>query len=195
MTKSWVLILSLMAMVASFGGLADSKKTAPSTMATEMKLGTSHRPSVAELSALEEKIGYKFKNVQLLMDALTHASFSEANNDVLNILGSKVVQQAAAAHFILADPHIAKGNLEKLIAETCNAKACASDALALKLEPLIMVGKGIPKLNDKILSGAFNAIYGGIALDDGPTTANFAYWKLKEWKKATDKPATGSLLL
>jgi hypothetical protein len=98
MTKSWVLILSLMAMVASFGGLADSKKvkqatmilscmssffnssevkktpqiplsqlwcdpywqlqTAPSTMATEVKLGTSHRPSVAELSALEEKIGY-----------------------------------------------------------------------------------------------------------------------------------------
>ena len=129
------------------------------------------------------------------MDALTHASFSEANNDVLHVLGSKVVQQAVAAHFILANPHIAKGNLEKLIGETCSAKACASDALALKLEPLIMVGKGIPKLTDKILSGAFNAIYGGIALDDGPTTANLAYWKLKEWKTATDKPDTRSQLL
>lgn len=119
------------------------------------------------------------------MDALTHSSFSEANNELLHVLGAKVMQQAVAAHFILTKPQIAKGKLEQDIVEICSAKSCASDALDLGLESLIMVGKSVTRLNEKILSGALYAIYGAIALDDGPTTANFVYWTLKNWN-ATD---------
>lgn len=115
------------------------------------------------------------------MDALTHSSFSEANNELLHVLGAKVMQQAVAAHFILTKPQIAKGKLEQDIVEICSAKSCASDALDLGLESLIMVGKSVTRLNEKILSGALYAIYGAIALDDGPTTANFVYWTLKNW--------------
>lgn len=123
--------------------------------------------------------------MNLLLDALTHSSFSEANNELLHVLGSKVMQQAVAAHFILTKPQIAKGKLEQHIVEICSTKSCASDALDLGLESLIMVGKSVTRLNEKILSGALYAIYGAIALDDGPTTANFVYWTLKNWN-ATD---------
>lgn len=128
---------------------------------------------------------YRFRSVNLLLDALTHSSFSDANNELLHVLGAKVMHQAVATHFILTNPQIAKGKLEQHIVEICSTKSCTSDALDLGLESLIMVGKSVTRLTEKILSGALYAIYGAIALDDGPTTANFVYWTLKNWN-ATD---------
>ena len=116
------------------------------------------------------------------MDALTHSSFSEANNDVLHVLGGKSVQQAIALHMMMENPDVTKSALDSYIARYSNTKACASDAVELGLNSLLMVGKGVEKINNKILSAAFNAVFGAITLDDGPTTANFAYWTVKKWK-------------
>lgn len=116
------------------------------------------------------------------MDALTHSSFSEANNDVLHVLGGKSVQQAVALHLIMENPDVTKGALDEYIAKHSNAKSCAKDAVELGLDSLILVGKAVKTMNNKILSSAFNAVFGAITIDDGPTTANFAYWTVKKWK-------------
>lgn len=124
---------------------------------------------------------YKFNKINLLIDALTHSSFSAANNDVLHVLGTKVVQQAVALHMILQNPDITKSELDTFVQENTNVKNCAKDALKLGLDSLIMVGKGVETLNDKIVSAAFNAIFGAIAVDSDPNTANSAYWSGKGW--------------
>jgi ribonuclease-3 len=44
-----------------------------------------------KLSQLEERLGYKFKNIDLLTEALTHKSFKGAkNNERLEFLGDAV---------------------------------------------------------------------------------------------------------
>lgn len=112
---------------------------------------------------------------------MTHASFSEANNDVLHVLGAKSVQQAIALHLILQNADVTKSELDSYVATHSNTKDCAKDAGELGLDSLIMVGKGVETINPRIRSGVFNAVFGAITVDDGPTTANFAYWKVKNW--------------
>lgn len=124
---------------------------------------------------------YKFKKINLLVDALTHSSFSAANNDVLNVLGGKSVQQAIALHLIMQNPDVTKSELDTFIRKHSNGNDCAKDAVALGLDSLVMVGKGVETLNSKILAASFNAVFGAITVDDGPTTANFAYWTAKKW--------------
>jgi len=189
MAKSSVLLLlSLVFTVAALAAAREiSAETAPtSVMEVQVQQGarlrTSHRPTEKELITLQDRLGYKFKKINLLMDALTHSSFSEANNDVLNVLGAKSVQQAVALHLIMENPDVTKSALDSYIAKHSNAKDCAKDAVELGLDSLIMVGKGVETINSKILSAAFNAVFGAITVDDGPTTANFAYWTVKKWK-------------
>jgi len=141
----------------------------------------SRRPTEAELASLQDRLEYKFNKSNLLVDALTHSSFSAANNDVLHVLGTKVVQQAVALHMILQNPEVTKSELDTFVKQNSNAKDCAKDALKLGLDSLIMVGKGVETLNDKIVSAAFNAIFGAIAVDSDPNTANSAYWRVKGW--------------
>jgi dsRNA-specific ribonuclease len=72
-------------------------------------------------------------------------------------------------------PDVTKSTLDSYIAKHSNAEDCAKDAVKLGLNSLIMVGKGVEMINNKILSIAFNAIIGAIMVDGGPTTANFTY--------------------
>jgi dsRNA-specific ribonuclease len=45
-----------------------------------------------------------------------------------------------------------------------------------------VIRKGVEMINYKILSAAFNTVFGAITVDDGLTTANFVYWTMKKWK-------------
>jgi len=112
---------------------------------------------------------------------LTHSSYSEANNDVLHVLGGKSVQQAIALHLVLQDPDVTKGALDGFIRKHSNASTCAEDAVELQLDSLIMIGKAVKEMTLRIRSDAFNAVFGAITVDDGPTTANIVYWKVKKW--------------
>ncbi|CAM6037203.1 unnamed protein product [Sphagnum compactum] len=49
------------------------------------------RPSEVEISTLQYQIGYKFKSQALLMDALTHVSYSKHNNEAFNVLRVRVL--------------------------------------------------------------------------------------------------------
>ena len=72
--------------------------------------------------------------------------------------------------------------LDSYIAKHSNAKDCAKDIVELGLDSLIMVGKGVEMINNKILSTAFNIVFGAITVDNGPTVASFAYWMVNNWK-------------
>lgn len=184
--SSFLLLLCLVFTMSALAAREISTETAPLSMMEEQlqgaRLRASHRPTEQELIALQDRLGYTFKKINLLIDALTHSSFSEANNDVLHVLGGKSVQQAIALHMIMENSDVTKFALDSYIAKHSNTKDCAKDAVELGLDSLVMVGKGVKTINSKILSAAFNAVFGAITVDDGPTTANFVYWTVKKWK-------------
>ena len=77
---------------------------------------------------------------------------------------------------------ITKNALDGYIVKHSNVEDCAKDAIELGLDSLIMVGKGVEMINNKILSTTFNAVFGAILVDNGPTTTSFTYWTVKKWK-------------
>ena len=77
---------------------------------------------------------------------------------------------------------VTKSTLDSYIAKHSNTKDCAKDAFELGLDSLIMVGKGIEMINNKIPSTTFNTIFEAITLENGPTIANFTYCIVKKWK-------------
>jgi dsRNA-specific ribonuclease len=83
---------------------------------------------------------------------------------------------------IMENLEVIKNTMDSYIAKHSNAEDCAKDAVELGLDSLIVVGKGVEMINNKILSTAFNAVCGAITVDDSPTTTNFRYWMVKKWK-------------
>jgi dsRNA-specific ribonuclease len=82
----------------------------------------------------------------------------------------------------MENPNVTKRVLDSYIVKHSNTEDCAKEAAEHGLDFLIMVGKGVEVINNMILSAPFNAVFGAIMVDDGPTTTNFTYWTVKKWK-------------
>ena len=77
---------------------------------------------------------------------------------------------------------ITKSALDSYKAKHSNAEDCTKDVVELGLDSLIMVKKGVEMINNKILLATFNVGFRAIAVDNGPTIANFTYQIVKKWK-------------
>ncbi len=124
------------------------------------------------LVKLEERLEYKFKNIDLLTEALTHKSFKLGkNNERLEFLGDAVLDLIVGEYLFEKFPDACEGELSKLRASLVNEKGFE------KLAKLIGLGKYIflstAEENNKgrekasILSNAFEALIGEIYLENG----------------------------
>ncbi|GLJ28780.1 hypothetical protein SUGI_0567440 [Cryptomeria japonica] len=119
----------------------------------------------AAIKALQTKIRYQFKDQTLLILAMTHASYSIANNGALNVLGYNIIQAAISLHYVLDNSAIGSGDLHSKISELSNCTVLSKDAFDLQLHDLIKVA---PKVNPKkqiILCGCYRALFGAIGAD------------------------------
>lgn len=123
-------------------------------------------PFSIALKNLQNHINYSFDNVQLLVRALTHASFSEENNKALSILGLSVIEASSTLDLLNRDMDISTKDLNRKISELINVEAsCTVDGMSLGLEKVIRVS---PKTNSSapnVVCGAFRAIFGAVAVD------------------------------
>jgi len=131
-----------------------------------------------KLENLEKKIGYSFKDAELLTKALTHSSYAHEkrlgpreDNEALEFLGDSVVGLASANYFFHQFPDLREGELSKLKSAATNTLTLASLARDIGLDKLIILGKGELKSGGRkkasILADAFEALVGGIFLDGG----------------------------
>ncbi len=126
---------------------------------------------------LEEKLGYKFKNIKLLEHALTHSSYANEgkkhskNNERLEFLGDSVLSLVVANHLFLKYKAIPEGELTKLRASLVCEKALDKFARKIDLGKYILLGKGEEMTGGRkrpsILSDAFEAVIAAIYLDGG----------------------------
>lgn len=114
---------------------------------------------------------------QNIFSAFVHKSFyHEApikinHNEKLEFLGDSVLSLAVTSKLLRTVPDSTEGELSKIRSSIVNEKSLSKLALFLKLDELILVGKGELKesgyLKESILSDCFEAMLGAYFLDHG----------------------------
>ena len=121
--------------------------------------------------SLEKKIDLKFKNKNLLVQALTHKSFNpNENNEKIEFLGDRVLGLVIAKKLLEIYPKEKEGILDKKFASLVNKKTCLEIAKKIELQKYILTFKSKIKKNvieDKVLADSCEALLGAIYLDKG----------------------------
>ena len=124
---------------------------------------------------LEKKINLKFKNKDLLIQALTHKSFNPINNnEKIEFLGDRVLGLVIAKKLLEIYPEEKEGILDKKFASLVNKKTCLDIAKKINLSNYVKTFNPYNKkiqIEDKIISDSCEALIGAIYLDKGFTNA------------------------
>ncbi len=148
---------------------------------------------------LEDKIGYHFKNKELLNTALTHSSYAKERksqhikyNERLEFLGDAVLSVIVSDYIFLHCPDLPEGELTKLRASLVCEKSLFEFAKKIDLGSFLVLSKGERKNGGaerpSIVSDAFEALIAAVYLDGGiePATKhvlNFIIPAIKSSKK------------
>ena len=142
-----------------------------------------------QFNKLEQKIGIKFKNKDLLAKSLVHKSHNNnENNEKLEFLGDRVLGLVFAKNLLKIYPNDKEGIIDKKFANLVNKKTCLLVAKKLELKKFIITGgsyKGLNRSDDKIISDGLEAILGAIFLDQGMNAVE--KFILNVWGEFLDK--------
>ena len=127
------------------------------------------------LNKLEKQINYKFKNIALLKEALTHSSFQKNNLKIkkknyerLEFLGDRVLGLVLSEYVYKAFPTAKEGILDNYYQKFANQNNLFKYAKKINLSVFIKTQKGDNLENNKsILSDVVEAIIGAIYIDTG----------------------------
>lgn len=132
---------------------------------------------MSELDAFQVRLGYLFRNEQLLCLALTHPSLAHdqnkplPHNQRLEFLGDAVLGVILSRHLYETLPGADEGILTKSRAKLVNAGALAIHARALGLGPHLVLSRGEENMGgrerESTLADGFEALVGAIFLDGG----------------------------
>lgn len=122
-----------------------------------------------------EKFGIYIKNKELLLQALTHSSYSNEHNvknyERLEFLGDAVLQ-ILMSDYLYKNMDLSEGDMSKTRASYVCESACCKYAEAINYKSYIRVGHGqINNINDTIVADIFESIMGCIYLDQGLESA------------------------
>jgi ribonuclease III len=127
------------------------------------------------LLALQERIGYTFKNAALLQQAMTHRSFSSEHYERLEYLGDAVINVIVSDLLYQALPDLPEGQLSRIRSNLVKQDSLHSLALKLGLSHCLRLGEGEAKSGGakrpSILADALEALLGAVYLDAGYETA------------------------
>ncbi|MEK7653433.1 MAG: ribonuclease III [Patescibacteria group bacterium] len=137
---------------------------------------------MSDVATLEKNLGIKFKNRDLLLQAVTHRSylnehpeFKFEHNERLEFLGDAILELVVTEHLYDKYPN-PEGELTNWRASLVNRHSLADIAFKLDIESFILMSKGEAKdknlkARQYITSNAIEAIIGAIYLDLGLAAA------------------------
>ncbi len=133
-------------------------------------------------SELEKIIGYRFKNQDLLTQALCHSSYANEHfhlkmkhNERLEFLGDAVLEMISSNYLFLHYPDLSEGKLSSFRASIVCEPTLAGCAREIGIDRCLMLGKGEENMGgrrrDSLISDCLEALIGAIYLDGGFTDA------------------------
>jgi len=124
-----------------------------------------------DLGKLEAQLGYRFQQRDLLVQALTHRSFSAGNYERLEFLGDGVLNCIVGLMLYERFPQLKEGPLSRLRANLVNQQPLFEIAQVLDLGSHLRLGEGELKSGGtqrpSILADALESILGATLLDGG----------------------------
>ena len=132
------------------------------------------------LDELEERLGYRFENRDLLVQALTHTSFANEqglaeHNQRLEFLGDSVLGLIAADWLYRSRPQAPEGELTLAKSQVVNDEALARRARELGLGSALRLGRGEERSGGRdkrsLLACALEAVIGAVFVDGGVEAA------------------------
>ena len=134
-----------------------------------------------DFTEFENKIGYTFKNKELLHEALSHSSYANEvkrgrhSNERLEFLGDRVLSIVVSKHLFTHFKHLPEGELTKIRASLVCEKALFEFSKKIDLGKHILLGKGEENSGGRerpsIVSDAFEAVIAAVFLDGGMEAA------------------------
>ena len=133
----------------------------------------------AELSALESRLGYSFRDPGLARVALTHLSAQSAGGGQgralsyqrLEFLGDRVLGVAIAGRLYQAFPQASEGELSMRFAKLVRRETCAEIAAQWDVGPHVALGVGEARGGGRkkaaILSDVCESLIGAVFVDGG----------------------------
>lgn len=136
------------------------------------------------LSSLQSRLGYEFRNAELLRQALTHRSHSATHNERLEFLGDSVLNCAVAALLFVRFGRLDEGDLSRVRANLVKQQSLYEIAQALNVADGLRLGEGELRSGGRrrpsILADALEAIIGAIFMDGGFDAAQALIKRLYE---------------
>ena len=131
---------------------------------------------------LETAIGYRFHNISVLQNALTHSSYANErwhdslkSNERLEFLGDSVLGMLVAEYLYGNFPDRLEGELTRMRADMVCEKALAKVAVRIGLGKHLLLGKGEEqnggRNRDSILADALESVIAACYLDGGMDAA------------------------
>lgn len=141
-----------------------------------------------DLSKLEEKLEYTFKNKQLLETALTHSSYAyekkKKSYEKLEFLGDSILEFISSVYIYNNYSNLKEGEMTKVRATVVCENSLYKVAMSLGFSDFLLLGKSELNSNDirkAILADSVEAIIAAMFLDGGIDPAkNFIIKNLKE---------------
>lgn len=130
------------------------------------------------IEELQQVIGYRFQNKNLIRQALTHSSYANekhmhklSDNERLEFLGDAVLEIISSEYLYEQYPQMPEGDLTKLRASIVCEPTLALCTKEIDLGKYLLLGKGEDMTGGRkrksILSDALEALIGSIYLDGG----------------------------
>ena len=157
------------------------------------------RPSLTtspNLLALQKRLEHVFSNPKLLVQALTHRSFSSDHNERIEFLGDSVLNLAVASLLYEQLGELPEGDLSRARANLVKQDTLHQVAVFLGLPDMLRLGEGEAKSGGQkrpsILADALEALIGAVYLDAGYEAASSLVRRLfKDVEINAQMPAIG----
>ena len=134
------------------------------------------------IKELETAIGYRFRNISLLQNALAHSSYANErwhnglmSNERLEFLGDSVLGMLVAEYLFRTFPDRPEGELTRMRADMVCERTLATVANRIGLGEHLLLGKGEEqgggRNRDSILADALESVIAACYLDGGMDAA------------------------
>ena len=126
----------------------------------------------AELDVFMARLGYRFKAIELLQQALRHSSLDvEDDNERLEFLGDRVLGLVVAQMLIDKYKTESEGRLARRLGDLVSGRICAEVAQSIDLAMVLQIDKR-KNATAGVLADGCEAVLGAIFLDGGLAAAH-----------------------